>query len=173
MASDGPVTETTDPPARTDPENLPYRRGVGVILFNNESRVFAAQRLDMISEAWQMPQGGIDAGETPLQAAFRELSEEIGTNKAELLAESREWYRYEIPPDLIPRIWGGRFRGQEQKWFALRFLGQDSDINIETETPEFRAWRWANLEELPSMIVPFKRALYDRLVAEFRHLTRA
>lgn len=173
MASEGPVTTPAQSPTGPNPEDLPYRRGVGIILFNAQGRVFAAQRRDMISEAWQMPQGGIDEGETVLQAAFRELGEEIGTDKAEFLAESREWYRYELPQDLIPRIWGGRFRGQEQKWLAMRFLGQDKDIDIETETPEFRAWRWADLEELPAMIVPFKRALYERLVAEFRHLIQA
>ena len=180
MGDSGPKYSNTDElPKNTSTgnrlhrvETLPYRRGVGVILFNARGQVFSAQRRDMISEAWQMPQGGIDEGETPLQAAFRELGEEIGTDKADVLAESREWYRYDLPEDLVPRIWGGRFRGQEQKWYAFRFRGVDRDINIETESPEFRAWRWAALEELPRMIVPFKRRLYERLVEEFSHLAK-
>jgi len=147
---------------------LPYRSGVGLMLFNAMGQVFVAQRLDMRSEAWQMPQGGIDKGEEPRQAALRELREEIGTDKAEIVAESREWIRYDLPLDLVPKLWRGRFRGQMQKWFALRFLGKESDIDIETAEPEFSAWRWAEFEELPALIVPFKRQIYRQLVDEFR-----
>ncbi len=149
---------------------LPYRPGVGVMLINGEGRVFVAQRIDMQSQAWQMPQGGIDPGESPRQAALRELREEVGSAKAEVIAEARDWMRYELPAELVPRLWGGRFRGQEQKWFAARFLGHDEGIDLDTEAPEFRAWRWAEMEELPDLIVPFKRRLYQDLVAEFGHL---
>ncbi len=149
---------------------LPYRPGVGVMLINGEGRVFVAQRIDMQSQAWQMPQGGIDPGESPRQAALRELREEVGSAKAEVIAEARDWMRYDLPAELVPRLWGGRFRGQEQKWFALRFLGHDADIDLDTEVPEFRAWRWAEMAELPDLIVPFKRRLYQDLVAEFGHL---
>jgi putative (di)nucleoside polyphosphate hydrolase len=138
-----------------------------MMLFNQGGQVFVAKRIDMISEAWQMPQGGIDAGEDPLAAALRELKEEIGTDKTELLKESRDWYSYDLPEELIPKIWGGKFRGQKQKWFALRFTGADSDINIKTEHPEFSEWQWVAPERLPDIIVPFKRALYQRLVEEF------
>ena len=148
---------------------LPYRPGVGVMLINGEGRVFVAQRIDMQSQAWQMPQGGIDPGESPRQAALRELREEVGSAEAEIIAEARDWIRYDFPAELVPKR-GGRFRGQEQKWFALRYLGTDADIDIATEAPEFRAWRWAEMEELPDLIVPFKRRLYQDLVAEFGHL---
>jgi putative (di)nucleoside polyphosphate hydrolase len=147
--------------------NLPYRPGVGIMLINAEGLVFVAKRIDMLTEAWQMPQGGIDEGEEPLATAMRELKEEIGTDKAELLAESRDWYTYDLPDDVIPKIWGGKYRGQKQKWFALRFTGTDADINIQTEHPEFSEWKWIAPHELPDIIVPFKRSLYAALVEEF------
>ena len=157
----------------TDIAGLPYRRGVGLMLLNRRGQVFVAQRIDTPSAAWQMPQGGIDPGETPRQAARRELREETGTDKAEFIAESRDWIRYDLPTDLVPKLWGGRYRGQEQKWFALRFLGTDADIDIAGEEPEFSAWRWAELAEIPDLIVPFKRALYQKLVAEFSGVVAA
>jgi putative (di)nucleoside polyphosphate hydrolase len=143
------------------------------MLFGPPGQVLIAKRLDMPSDAWQMPQGGIDQGESPLDAAWRELEEEIGTAAAELLAESRDWLSYDLPDTLIPRLWGGRFRGQRQKWFAFRFTGRDGDIDIARENPEFSAWRWAPLEQVPDLIVPFKRTLYQRLVEEFRPLAAA
>ncbi len=145
-----------------------YRRGVGIMLLNKAGLVFVAQRLDMPSDAWQMPQGGIDPGEDPATAAKRELKEETGTDKAEILAESRQWYRYDLPEDLRPLLWGGKYRGQEQKWFAMRFTGTDRDIDIATEHPEFSNWKWAKPATLPDLIVPFKRDLYRELLAEFK-----
>lgn len=147
--------------------DLPYRPGVGMMLYNSTKKIFVAKRLDMRAEAWQMPQGGIDEGEEPRPAAMRELAEEIGTDKATIMAESRDWYTYDLPPDLIPKVWGGRFRGQRQKWFLMRFDGEDSDINIETEHPEFLEYKWVVPAELPGVIVPFKRKLYEALVEEF------
>jgi putative (di)nucleoside polyphosphate hydrolase len=152
---------------------LPYRPCVGIMLIDRGGRVFVAQRIDNPGAAWQMPQGGIDQGETPRQAALRELREETGTDKAEILAESNNWWRYDLPAELVPRLWGGRYRGQEQKWFALRFLGEDADIDIATESPEFNAWRWAEMADLPEIIVPFKRQIYQKVIAEFGHLAEA
>ncbi len=149
---------------------LPYRRGVGVMLLNRERKVFVAQRIDTPFAAWQMPQGGIDEGEAPRDAALRELEEEIGTRKAEIIGECGGWLTYDLPHDLVPKIWSGRYRGQSQKWFMLRFLGQDSDIRIDTAEPEFSAWKWAAPDTLADFIVPFKRQLYREILAEFTPL---
>jgi putative (di)nucleoside polyphosphate hydrolase len=150
-----------------------YRPAVGIMLLNRHGRVLIAKRINMPTQpAWQMPQGGIDAGETPIQAAMRELKEEIGTCKAELVAESRAWMTYDLPAELAGGVWGGRYRGQRQKWFAMRFTGNDADINLATEHPEFDAWRWAVPEQLPKLIVSFKRQLYIDIVAEFREHCR-
>lgn len=156
--------------AAIDKESLPYRRGVGAVLFNRDGRVFVASRIDTPG-AWQLPQGGIDVGEDPREAVLRELAEETGTAAAEIIAEAGDWFRYDLPDDLIGKAWKGRYRGQEQKWFALRFSGRDADIDLGAHgEPEFDAWRWVDIETLPSLIVGFKRPLYQYVVAEFRHL---
>lgn len=144
-----------------------YRRGVGIMLLNDRKRVFVAQRIDFPGDAWQMPQGGIDKGEAPLAAALRELKEEIGTDQATPIAETRGWLSYELPAELRGRLWRGRFRGQRQKWFLMRFTGRDSDIDLATEHPEFSAWKWVGPAELPRLIVPFKRRLYLDLLEQF------
>src|SRR5581483_9623264 len=134
---------------------------------------FVGKRVDYAGDAWQMPQGGIDPGETPRQAAFRELKEEVGTDNAEIIAESVRWYRYELPRSLSGRLWRGRYRGQQQKWFAMRFRGRDSEIDIATARPEFSAWKWVDPAELPRLIVPFKRQVYLEVLKEFApHLRR-
>jgi len=153
-----------------DPQALPYRPCVGMMLFNRDGLVFVGRRIDQTAEAWQMPQGGIDEGEDPRATALRELAEEIGTDKAEIVAECRDWIDYDLPPDLVGKVWHGRYRGQRQKWYALRFLGRNRDINLQTAHPEFDAWRWAPIDQIPRLIVPFKRKLYERVVAEFRYL---
>ncbi len=150
-----------------DPSTLPYRPCVGIMLLNPEGLVLVAERNDAPG-AWQMPQGGIDPEETPAEAAFRELQEEIGTDAAEIMAESPDWVTYDLPPHLVGKVWKGRYRGQRQKWFLMRFIGQDSDIRLDTEHPEFMAWRWAPAAQLPDLIVPFKRAVYEQVVALFR-----
>ncbi|HEY7810140.1 MAG TPA: RNA pyrophosphohydrolase [Allosphingosinicella sp.] len=156
----------------TDPTTLPYRPGAGVMLVNREGKVFVAQRLDSTLEAWQMPQGGLDEGETPREGALRELEEETGISrdKVEVIGEAPEPLLYDLPPDLVGKLWKGKWRGQRQHWFLCRFLGDDADIDIETEHPEFRAWKWAEPDDLPSMIVPFKRKLYKDVLAAFREL---
>ncbi len=147
-----------------------YRPGVGVMLLDRQNRVFVGRRIDVAGEHWQMPQGGIDKGETPRAAALRELKEEIGTDKAEFLAESERWLSYDVPPDIAGRLWRGRYRGQMQKWFAMRFIGSDGDIDLDAAHPEFNAWKWVAAAELPQLIVPFKRQLYLDILAEFGKL---
>jgi putative (di)nucleoside polyphosphate hydrolase len=152
---------------------LPYRPCVGLLLLNPAGKVFVGRRIDSVQEAdniWQMPQGGIDAGETPREAALRELHEEIGTDKAEIVAESRHWLHYDLPPHLVGKVWKGRYRGQKQRWFALRFLGEDSDIDLATAHPEFDAWQWVELDDVPDLVIPFKRDTYRAVVSEFREL---
>ncbi|MFN6979853.1 MAG: RNA pyrophosphohydrolase [Gemmobacter sp.] len=149
--------------------DLPYRPCVGVTLINPQGLIFAGERLDMPG-AWQMPQGGIDRGETPAAAALRELREETGVvpSLVEPLAEAPGWVRYDLPPDLLGKVWGGKWRGQDQKWFLYRFLGRDADVRIDTEEPEFGRWRWIGAEEMLGTIVPFKREVYAQVIAAFR-----
>ncbi|MEN3975698.1 RNA pyrophosphohydrolase [Emcibacter sp. SYSU 3D8] len=149
-----------------------YRPNVGVILVNRDGLVFVAARLDNPADAWQMPQGGIDKDEDPRVAALRELEEEIGTGKAEIVAESEGWHEYDLPPELVGRMWGGKYRGQKQKWFVMRFLGKDKDIDIHTKHPEFRDWKWVPFEQVPDLIVPFKRDLYQELLATFGEVVK-
>jgi putative (di)nucleoside polyphosphate hydrolase len=155
---------------QTDIENLPYRANVGVMVLNKSGDVFVAQRLEHYANAWQMPQGGIDPGEGPAEAALRELEEETGINssKVVILAETQNWIPYELPPDLIPKLWNGKYRGQKQKWFLMRFLGEDTDIDIETEEPEFSSWKWIAPSALPDAIVPFKRDVYVAVLEAFQ-----
>jgi putative (di)nucleoside polyphosphate hydrolase len=147
-------------------KSLPYRRGVGVALINRAGKVFVAERIDTPG-AWQMPQGGIDKGERPRTAAKRELWEETGTKTAKIIAESRGWLRYDLPADIRKRVWKGKFRGQEQKWFLMLFTGKDADINLDGEHPEFARWKWISFRRLPTVIVGFKRKIYRQVVAEF------
>ncbi|MGE0725932.1 MAG: RNA pyrophosphohydrolase [Alphaproteobacteria bacterium] len=149
---------------------LPYRRGVGIMVLNQDGQVFVARRIDMQAEAWQMPQGGIDRGESPAEAARRELREEIGTDRGRFVGESAGWYSYDLPDELVGRLWRGRYRGQTQKWFAFRFEGDDREINLETEKPEFRDWRWVEPDDVPRLIVPFKRDIYTAVMREFAPL---
>lgn len=150
--------------------DLPYRPCVGIMLFNRDGKVFVGKRIDQTVEGWQMPQGGIDKGETPKQAALRELLEEVGTDKAEIIAEMDDWVTYDLPEHLVGIAFKGKYRGQRQKWFAFRFRGQDSDIDLTAHEPEFSAFQWVSLEALPELIVPFKRDTYRAVIAAFRTL---
>ena len=151
--------------------DLPYRRNVGAALFNADGLVFIGRRTGLPADApesWQMPQGGIDDGEDPRAAVLRELREEIGTDRAEILAEHPDWLTYDLPKSSMRAAFRGRYRGQRQKWFALRFLGDASDIVLDADAhPEFSAWRWARLADLPALVVPFKREVYQAVAAEF------
>lgn len=149
---------------------LPYRPNVGVMLINDAGLVFAGQRIDTDLPAWQMPQGGIDGDEQPRTAALRELEEEIGVPPAlvQVVDETAGWLTYDLPPELLGKVWNGRYRGQKQKWFLMRYLGRDAQINLETAHPEFRRWRWIEPQEMIDAIVPFKRDIYRQVVDTFR-----
>lgn len=151
-----------------DPE---YRPCVGIMLLNNDGLVLIAKRVDLNDMAWQMPQGGIDAGESPAEAAMRELEEELGTASAEIIAECPRWLQYDLPPEY--RRWKGKYKGQTQRWFAMRFTGSESEIQPQqVETPEFSDWKWVPMATVPSLIIEFKRDIYDAVVAEFGGLSR-
>ncbi len=160
----------------SDAANLPYRLNVGAVLFNRAGMVLVARRAHFPNAegpagGWQLPQGGIDDDEEPASAVFRELTEEIGTANAEIIAEYPGWLQYDLPPELIGVAFKGRYRGQRQKWFALRFLGADSEIRLDADPhPEFDAWRWAHLSELPGLAVAFKRPIYEALATAFAKL---
>jgi putative (di)nucleoside polyphosphate hydrolase len=153
-----------------DTENLPYRPCVGVMLINSAGLIFAGKRLDSTAGAWQMPQGGIDEGEKPRTAALRELCEEtsVTADLVERVEKTKGWVTYDLPPDLLGKAWGGRFRGQRQKWFLYRFLGSDAQVNIATDHPEFSEWRWIAADDMLAAIVPFKREVYAKIIAAFR-----
>jgi putative (di)nucleoside polyphosphate hydrolase len=158
---------------------LPYRPCVGIMLLNRDGRVFIGRRSDGpehvdAAHVWQMPQGGIDPDEDPWQAALRELYEETNVRSVERLGETKDWLTYDIPSEIIGRAWKGKYRGQRQKWYALRFTGEESEIDVAHpgggHEPEFLAWRWERMENLPALIVPFKREVYERVIRAFRHL---
>jgi putative (di)nucleoside polyphosphate hydrolase len=157
----------------TDVSALPYRLNVGAVLFNRQGLVLVARRANLpnaegAAGGWQLPQGGIDENENPAEAIFRELSEEIGTANAEIIGEHPDWLYYDLPPELLGVSFKGRYRGQKQKWFALRFLGEDADIRLDADPhPEFDAWRWGELAELPALAVAFKRTIYETLARDF------
>lgn len=157
---------------QTNFNKLPYRSNVGIMMVNEKGYVFVGQRLDNNQNAWQMPQGGIDAGEDPETAAYRELLEETGVKKQDIrfVASSSQWLSYDLPEDLIPILWNGKFRGQKQKWFLFKFLGEDGDIDIATEHPEFSKWKWIPKENLLKEIVPFKKSVYENVLKEFKNI---
>jgi putative (di)nucleoside polyphosphate hydrolase len=161
-----------------DADSLPYRLNVGAALFGSDGRILVAHRADLpnaegAAGGWQLPQGGIDKHEDPRKAVLRELAEEIGTDRAEIIGEHPDWLTYDLPPELLGRALRGRYRGQRQRWFALKFLGTDADIRLDMDPhPEFDAWRWVDLAELPSLAVPFKRAIYEVLAVSFARFAR-
>ena len=146
---------------------LPYRQGVGIMLVNKEKKIFVGKRI-YNRAAWQMPQGGVDQDENIVDAAKRELKEETGVSSIKIIKKSDKIYTYDLPDYLLGKIWKGRFKGQEQTWFLAQFLGEDDEINLDQKNAEFKKWKWVNINELPDLIVPFKKELYQELVKEFR-----
>ena len=150
--------------------NNSYRIGVGIILLNEEKKVFVGKRIDIKSEAWQMPQGGINKDEKIENAVYRELYEETGIKKAEIILRSKKWFQYNIPLPLKKKLWKGRYLGQKQKWFVVKFNGNEKkDINLNISKAEFSDWKWVNLNELENLIVPFKKEMYKKILKEFEY----
>jgi len=148
-----------------------YRRCVGIMIINKEKKILVGKRIDHPSGFWQMPQGGIDENENPEEAVRREMMEEIGTNKAELIKVSSQWINYNIPLETLKTLpWGNKYIGQSQKWFVFKFTGQDSDINVDTKNPEFSEWKWAKMDSIIDNIVPFKRDVYSKILEEFKDI---
>ena len=150
---------------------LPLRTGVGIIVLNKENKVFVGKRKDNPIDKWQMPQGGVDSGEKLVDAMRRELKEETSIKSIEIIKEVEDWLDYELPKNLLGKIWKGKYRGQKQKWFIVKFLGSESEVNIITKKPEFIEWKWVEINQLPSIIVDFKKNVYERLVKELKNIT--
>ena len=150
---------------------LPLRTGVGVIVLNKDNKVFVGKRKDNPIDKWQMPQGGVDKGEELVDAMRRELKEETSIKNIEIIKEIDGWLDYELPKNLLGKIWKGRYRGQKQKWFIVKFLGEESEINITTKRPEFIEWKWVERNQLPNIIVDFKKNVYEKLVVELKNIT--
>ena len=146
--------------------NLPLRKGVGVVLLNSENKVFVAKRIDNPKNFWQMPQGGVDKNENFFTAALRELKEETSIESVKLIKEINYWIHYDLPSNLIRKIWKGRFRGQKQKWFLMKFMGEDGEINLKTKRPEFIEWKWINIKDLTDVVVRFKLEVYKKVQEE-------
>ena len=153
-----------------DYKELPLRIGVGIVLLNKKNKVFVGKRIDNPENFWQMPQGGVDQNENLLQAAKRELEEETGIKSVELVKELKQWLQYDLPKNLLGKIWGGKYRGQNQKWFIMNFIGKDDEINIKTKNPEFLEWKWIQISELPKVAVTFKVELYKKIKEELESL---
>tara|TARA_B100001057_G_C22769956_1_gene919168 strand:- start:445 stop:921 length:477 start_codon:yes stop_codon:yes gene_type:complete len=151
-------------------KNLPLRIGVGIVVLNNENKVFVAKRIDNPKNYWQMPQGGVDEGEDFLKAAFRELKEETSIKNVKLMKEFDETITYELPDHLLGIIWKGKFRGQKQKWFLMRFIGEEKEINIKTRNPEFLDWKWIDIDEITEVVVDFKLHVYEELKEKIKKL---
>jgi len=151
-------------------KQLPLRIGVGIILLNNENKIFVGKRIDNPEKFWQMPQGGINNNESSLEAAIRELREETGIKNIKLIKELNEWLEYNLPDNLLGKIWKGKYRGQKQKWFIMRFIGSDSEINVKTKNPEFLDWKWIKISELTGIVVKFKVEVYKKLKKELDSL---
>ena len=153
-------------------DKLPMRQGVGIIVLNKQNQVFVGKRKDNPVDKWQMPQGGIDQNETPLNAMKRELAEETSIKNIKILKEIENWLEYELPPNLLAKIWKGKFRGQKQKWFITKFIGEEKEINLKTKKPEFIEWKWIIPEKLPDVIVEFKKNMYLKLLKDIKKFTR-
>ena len=151
-------------------KNLPLRSGVGIILLNKDNKIFVAKRIDNPKNFWQMPQGGIDEGEKDLEAAYRELYEETSIKKVELIQEIDGLFTYELPDHLLGIIWKGKFKGQTQKWFLMKYLGNDKEINLKTNNPEFLEWKWVNLDEITEIVVDFKLHVYRELKEKVKNI---
>ena len=151
---------------------LPMRQGVGIIVLNQYNKVFVGKRKDNPIDKWQMPQGGIDVNETPFNAMKRELAEETSIKKIKVLKEIETWLEYELPPNLLGKIWKGKYRGQKQKWFIVKFIGDENEINLNTKHPEFIEWKWLKIDDLPNVIVDFKKHVYEKLLIELKRITK-
>ena len=150
-------------------QELPLRTGVGIILLNHENNIFVGKRIDNPKDSWQMPQGGVDQNENFLQAAKRELEEETGIKSVKLIKELEGWFEYDLPNYLLGKIWRGKFRVQKQNWFIVKFLGNDEEINLEKDKPEFIEWKWLDIEKLPNVIVDFKKKVYEKLLPKIKN----